>query len=160
MTTTSTARSTSLAAAASATLFSVALSSTNNSTGRPRRPPRSLTSSITILGDVDVGNSHEGQGAGVIGDDADSCRTVDGGHGRTASRPVEAEQPRGLGLAGSSSFLENRRDLGIGDELRPPRLVPVEQRPDAVLLGWIAEHRRTLRTVQGTLVGGLRAEHI
>src|SRR5690348_18291437 len=81
--TTSTARSTSLAAATSATLSSVALSSTNNSTGRPRRPPRSLRSSITILATLTLGNSHEGQGAGLIGDDADSCRTVDGGNGRT-----------------------------------------------------------------------------
>src|SRR6476660_492275 len=66
-----------------------------------------------------------------------------------ASRPVDAEQPRGLGLAEGSSFFENRRDLGVGDELRPPGLVHVEQPPDAVLLGGIAEHRRTLGTVPG-----------
>src|SRR5215472_6814189 len=69
--------------------------------------------------------------AGLIGDDAGSCRMVDGGHGRTASRPVDAERPRGLGLAEGSSFLEKLRDLGVGDELRPPRLVHVEQPPDA-----------------------------
>src|SRR6185437_7270249 len=77
-----------------------------------------------------------------------------------ASRLVEAEQPRGLGLAEGSGFFENRRYLGVGDELGPPGLVDVEQPPDAVFLGGIAEHRRSLGPVQGSLVGDLRAEHI
>src|SRR5689334_529062 len=46
--TTSTSRSATVFAAASATLSSVALSSTKSSTGRPSRPPRSFMSSITI----------------------------------------------------------------------------------------------------------------
>ena len=60
---------------------SVALSSTNNSTGRPSRPPRALMSSTTILATFDVGDAHEGQGAGLVGDHADACRPVGcGGH--------------------------------------------------------------------------------
>ena len=77
-----------------------------------------------------------------------------------SSRLVGAEQQRGLGLAQVSGFLEDRRDLGVGDELRPPVLVPVEQRPDPVLLGGVAEHRRALRAVERALLGALRAEHL
>ena len=38
-----------------------------------------------------------------------------------SSRPVGAEQQRGLGLAEVPGFLEDRRDLGVGHELRPAR---------------------------------------
>src|SRR5882672_3482534 len=157
-TTMSTARSTSFAAAASATSSSVALSSTNSSTGRPRRPPRSLMSSITILATLTLAmpmNDRAPVWSVMTPTRAGRLMVV-----IVASRTVGAEQQRGFGLAEVSGFLEDRRDLGVGDELRPPCFVPVEQRPDAVLLGGIAEYRRTLGTVQGPLVGALRAEHI
>src|SRR5271168_156935 len=76
------------------------------------------------------------------------------------SRIVGTEQQRGLWFVEMPGLLEDRRDIGVGDELRPPVLVPVEQRPDSVVLGGIAEHRRTLRAVEGTLLRALRAEHI
>src|SRR5438067_10662631 len=77
-----------------------------------------------------------------------------------ASRPVRAEEQRGFGLAEVSGVLQDRRDLGVGHELRPSRLVPVEERPDAVLLGGVAEDDRPLGTVHGALLGTLLDEHI
>src|SRR6266705_777921 len=75
-------------------------------------------------------------------------------------RSVGGEQARGLRLAEVAGLFQNRRNLGVGDEVRPPLLVPVEQRPDPVLLGGVAEHRRALAAVVGALVGALRAEHL
>src|SRR3954469_20984814 len=157
-TTTSTARSTSFAAAASATVSSVALSSTNNSTGRPSRPPRSLMSSITILATLTLAmpmNDRAPVWSVTTPTRAERLMVV-----IVVSRPVGAEQQCCFGLAEMSGFLEDRRDLGVGHELRPPCFVPVEERPDAVLFGGIAEHRRTLRAVQGPLLSALLAEHI
>src|SRR5882672_7234138 len=156
-TTMSTARSTSFAAAASATASSVALSSTNNSTGRPRRPPRSLMSSITILATLTLAmpmNDRAPVWSVMTPTRAGRLMVV-----IVASRTVGAEQQRGFGLAEVSGFLEDRRDLGVGDELRPPCLVPVEQRPDAVLLGRVAEHGRALRPVKRALVGARVGKH-
>src|SRR4051812_45482952 len=150
--------STSLVATASATASSVALSSTNNSTGRPRRPPRSLMSSMTILATLTLAmpmNDRAPVWSVMTPTRAERLMFV-----IAVSRPVRAEQQRGLGLAEVSGILEDRRDLGVGHELRPARFVPVEQRPHAVLFGRVAEHRRPLRTVQGPLLGTLLAEHI
>src|SRR4029079_16544907 len=159
-TTTSTARSTSFAAAASATASSVALSSTNSSTGRQRRPPRALMSSITILARLTL--------AMPMNESAPVWSVMRPTRvGRliavlivVALRPVRAEEQRGLGLTQVSGFLEDRRHLGVGDELRPTGLVPVEQRPHPVLLGGVAEHRRALGAVECALVGALAAEHL
>src|SRR5437764_2069851 len=160
-TTTSTAACwTSRAAAASATLSSVALSSTYNSTGRPRRPPPALMSSITILATLTL--------AVPMKDRAPVWSVMTPTRaGRlvevvivASSRLVRAEEQGRLRLAQMSGLLEDRRDLGVGDELHPPGLVPVEERPDPVLLGGVAEHRRTLGAVERTLVRALLAEHI
>src|SRR6478672_7175665 len=77
-----------------------------------------------------------------------------------SSRLVRADEEGSLRLAHVPGFLEDRRDFGVGDEARPTRLVPVEQGPDPVLLGGVAEHRRTLRAVEGALLRALRAEHV
>src|SRR3954452_24421057 len=158
-TTTSTAaRSTSFAAAASATVSSVALSSTNSSTGRPRRPPRSLMSSITILAVLTLAmpmNDRAPDWSVTIPTRGERLMAV-----IVASRLVRAEEQGRLGLADVAGFLEDRRDVGVGHELAPPGLVPLEQRPDVVLLGRVAEHRRPLRAVQRPLLGALRAEHV
>src|SRR5438270_12197265 len=158
-TTTSTARSTSLAAAASATASSVALSSTNNSTGRPRRPPRSLMSSITILAMLALAMPMNERGPvwSVM-------RPTRAGRLMVLivrpSRAVGAEEERGHGLVEVTGFLDDREGFGIGDEVRPPGFVPVEEHPDAVLLSRVAEHVRTLAAVLGALVRALGAEHV
>src|SRR6266852_5300527 len=77
-----------------------------------------------------------------------------------SSRLVGAEQKRGLWLGEMPGLFEDGRDVGVGDEARPAVFVPVEERPDPVLLGGIAEDCRTLGAVQGALLGPLRAEHI
>src|SRR5689334_16767502 len=159
-TTTSTSRSTSFVAAASATTSSVALSSTKSSIGRPSSPPRELMSSITILVRFTLATPMN-ESAPVWS----VTRPTRAGRLMelvivAPSRAVGAEQQRGLGLADVSGLLEDRRDLGVGDELRPSGLVPVEQRPDAVLLDGVAEHRRALRPVERALVGALRGEDL
>src|SRR5438552_3410591 len=161
-TTTSTAaRSTSFAAAASATVSSVALSSMNNSTGRPRRPPRALMSSITILATLTLAMPmKERAPVWSVMRPTRAGRLMEVVIVLPPSCLVGTEQRRGLGLAQVPGRLEDRRDLGVGDELRPPVLVPVEQRPDSVVLGGIAEHRRTLGAVEGALLSALGAEHI
>src|SRR5439155_22205757 len=128
-TTTSTpTRSTSLVATASATSSSVALSSTNNSTGRPSRPPRSLISSITILATLALAipMNESGPVWSVI-------RPTRAGRLIVLivapSRPVGTEEGRGLRLVEVAGFLDDRHDLGVGHEVRPPGLVPVEQHP-------------------------------
>src|SRR3954447_681382 len=159
-TTTSTpTRSTSLVAAASATASSVALSSTNSSTGRPRRPPRSFRSSITILATLAL--------AMPMNDSAPVWSvTRPTRAGRLivlivrSSRPVGADEVRGLRLFEVSGFLDDRQDLGVGDEVRPAGLVPVEEHLDAVVLARVAEHRCALGAVAGALVATLRAEDI
>src|SRR5215212_3760382 len=150
-TTTSTSAATSRLAAATATSSSVALSSTNSSMGRPSRPPRELMSSMTIFATLTLAMPMKDRGpvwSVMTPTRAERLMVV-----TVASCLVGAEQQRGGGLGEMSGFLEDRRDLGVGHEFRPPGLVPVEQRPDAVLLGGIAEHRRTFRTVHGPLVG-------
>src|SRR5205085_2672623 len=161
-TTTSTAAcSTSLAATASATLSSVALSSMNNSTGRPRRPPPLLMSSITILATLTLAMPMKESGpVWSVMTPTRAGRLLALVMSRPPSRLVGAEQQRGLGLGQVAGFLEDRRDVRVGDELRPSRLVPVEEHPDPVLLGWITEHGRTLGAVERALLGALCAEHV
>src|SRR5690348_7218780 len=64
--------------------------------------------------------------------------------GRRLLRPVRAEQRRRVGLGEVAGLLEDRRDLGVGHEGLPTLLVPLEQGPDPVLLGRVAEHGRAL----------------
>ena len=135
-------------ATASATASSVALSSTNSSTGRPSRPPRALMSSITILATLALAMPMKDR-APVWS----VMRPTRAGRLMrcSSSAPHASYEPRSsaaCGLAEVAGLLEDRRDLGVGHEVRPARLVPVEQRPDAVLLGGVAEHRRALRAVQ------------
>ena len=61
--------STSLAAFAAATASSVALSSRHSSRCRPSKPPLALMSPMTILATLAVGESHERERAGLVGDD-------------------------------------------------------------------------------------------
>src|SRR3954453_450054 len=75
-------------------------------------------------------------------------------------RPVAADEVRGHRLGEGSRVLEDGRGLGVGRKVLPALLVPVEDRPDAVVLPGVAEHRRTLRAVQGALVSALLAEHL
>src|SRR5439155_1416397 len=159
-TTSSTSRWTSFVAAASATSSSVALSSTNNSIGRPSSPPRALMSSITIL--VTFTLAMPMKDSAPVWSVMRPTRA-----GRlivlvivASSRAVGAEKAGGFGLAEVSGLLEDRRDLGVGHEFRPTGLVPVEQRPHAVLLGGVAEHGRALRAVERALVGAPRPEHL
>src|SRR6478735_6752775 len=151
--------STSLVATASATASSVALSSTNSSTGRPRRPPRSLMSSITILATLALAMPMN-ERAPVWS----VTRPTRAGRLSALmlrpSRLVGAEEQRGLRLVEVTGFLDDRQALGVGHEVRPPGLVPVEEHPDAVLLGRVAEHVCALAAVLGALVGTLRAEDV
>src|SRR6266550_4363767 len=75
-------------------------------------------------------------------------------------RAVGAEEVRGLRLAQMPGVLQDRWDFGVRHEIRPSLLIPVENGPDPALLTGIAEHRGTLRTVQGALVSALVAEHL
>src|SRR5262245_46644161 len=105
------------------------------------------------------GGGHTFNDEGCHGDELRGG-TVDAVVILASSRCVGAEHQRGLGLGEGSSFLEDRRDVGVGDEPRPPLLVHVEQPPDPLLLGGIAEHRRTFGAVEGALFGGLCAEQL
>src|SRR4051794_1872903 len=160
-TTTSTAvRSTSLAATVSATLSSVALSSMNNSTGRPSRPPRALMSSITILATFALAMPMNESGPVWSVMTPTRAERLIAVVIVVSSRAVGTEQRGGLRLAEVAGFLEDRRHFGVGDELRPPVFVPVEERPHAVRLVRVLEHRRALRAVQPALLGALRTEHV
>ena len=60
---------------------------------------------------------------------------------------VLAPELRCLGSTFVPSFLKDRRDLRVGDEVLPARRIPVEEHPDPVVLIGVAKHGRTLRTV-------------
>src|ERR687888_160596 len=75
-------------------------------------------------------------------------------------RVVGAEQAGSLWLAEVAGLLHDRRDLRVGDEARPPLLVPVEERPHPVLLAGVAEDRRALAAVVGALLRALGAEDL
>src|SRR5687768_12481414 len=53
-------------------------------------------------------------------------------------------------------FLQDRRDLGVGDEALPSLRIPVEEHPDPVVLIGIAKHGRTFGPVLLTLLSALR----
>ena len=57
-------------------------------------------------------------------------------------------------------FFEDRRDLGVGDEVLKALLVPVEEHPDPVVLIRIAKDGRTLGPVLLSLLGALRLEDL
>src|SRR4029077_375929 len=57
-------------------------------------------------------------------------------------------------------FLKDRRDLGVRREALPPRLVPVENRPNPVALIWILKDVRSLATVLLSLLSALGREGI
>ena len=56
---------------------------------------------------------------------------------------VLAAERRRLGSTFVPGFLQDRRDLGVGDEVLPALLVPVEEHPDPVVLIGIAKDGRT-----------------
>ena len=49
---------------------------------------------------------------------------------------VLADELRGLGSAHVPGHLQDRRDVGVGDEVLPALAVPVEEHPDPVVLVW------------------------
>src|SRR3954471_21781197 len=153
--TTSTCSSwTSLVAAASAAASSVALSSTNSSIGRPRSPPLSLMSPMTIRATFALAMpmNESGPVRSMM------TPTLIGVGVFTALRVALREELRGVGLPLVARFLHDRRDVGIRDELLPTIGIPVEDHPDAIRLAGIAEDDRALRSVLASLVGALRRE--
>jgi hypothetical protein len=57
------------------------------------------------------------------------------------------QRPASRAAWGGPFCLDDRRDLGIGDVALPSLLVPVEDHPDAVVLGGVAEDDRALGPV-------------
>src|SRR6185436_5962340 len=124
---------------------SVALSSTNSSTGRPSRPRRELMSSMTIFATFTLAMPMKERGpVWSVMTPTRAGRSIVLVIGPPLLRPVRAEQRGGLGLAEVTGRLEDRRNLGIGHEVLPTLLIPVEQGPDTMLLGRVAEHGRAL----------------
>src|SRR5215212_2802278 len=87
---------------------------------------------------------------------AATSRAAASGSSRPSSAPpipgdvlgvVPAADFRRLRLTSVPGFLKDRRDVGIGDEALPALGIPVEERPDPVLLIGIAKDGRTLRPV-------------
>src|SRR6478735_6478520 len=66
---------------------------------------------------------------------------------------VGAAEPGGLGAALVPGFLQDRRDVRVGDEALPALGVPVEEHPDAVGFIRVAEDGRSLGTVLPSLLG-------
>ena len=89
-------------------------------------PPRRLRSSITILTKLTLAIPMKDRSPVSSAMTPTRAERLMGGHGRKASRPVDAEQLAGTGLAEGSGFLEELRDLGVGDEPGEPCLVHVE----------------------------------
>ena len=58
-----------------------------------------------------------------------------------------AAERRRLGLTDGPGFLKDRGDLRVGDEVLPALLIPVEERPNPVVLIGIAKDGRTLGSV-------------
>lgn len=54
-----------------------------------------------------------------------------------------------------AALLKDRRNLGVGDEALPTLLTPVEDHPDAVVLGGIARDVRALGPVLPSLLSAL-----
>src|SRR5690242_19172476 len=71
-----------------------------------------------------------------------------------------AGELRGLRPALVPGLLHDRRDVGVGDEALPALLVPVENRPDPIGLGRIAEDQRALGPVLLALLGALGGEDL
>ena len=71
-------------------------------------------------------------------------------HGETLGVVLAAELRR-LGPTFVPGFLKDRRDLGVGDEVLPALLIPVEEHPDPVVLIGIAKDGRTLGPVLPSL---------
>src|SRR3954463_11991243 len=55
-------------------------------------------------------------------------------------RVVLPAERRSLGLTLVPGFLQDGRDVGVGDEALPACLIPVEEHPDLVVLTGIAKH--------------------
>src|SRR6185369_1525697 len=66
----------------------------------------------------------------------------------------------GLRLRLVAGSLEDRRDLGIGDEALPALVGPVEEHPDTVLLVRVAEDHRALGSMLLALLRALRREDL
>ena len=79
-------------------------------------------------------------GAGLVGDHAHLDWCVLHRVPPISSRRRSAAELRHLGPALVPGLLHDRRDLGVGGEALPALGVPVEQRPDAVVLVGVAEH--------------------
>ena len=75
-------------------------------------------------------------------------------------RVVLAAELRRLGLTFVPGFLQDRGDLGVGDEALPTLRIPVEEHPDPVVLIGIAKDVRTLGPVLLSLLSALGREDI
>src|ERR671934_1679978 len=73
---------------------------------------------------------------------------------------VLAHKLRRLGPTLQPAFLEDRRDLGVGDEALPAPLIPVEDHPDTALLIGIAKDGRTFGPVLLSLLSAFGREGI
>src|ERR1700716_4416641 len=70
-------------------------------------------------------------------------------------RVVLAAELRRLGPAFVPGFLNDRRDLGVGEELLKALPIPVEEHPDPVVLIGVAKDSRTLGPVLRSLLRAL-----
>src|SRR5215213_130913 len=70
-------------------------------------------------------------------------------------RVVLAAELRWLGLTLVPGFLNDRRDLGVGEEVLKALLVPVKEHPDPVVLIGIAKDGRTFGPVLLSLLSAL-----
>src|SRR5439155_8922672 len=71
---------------------------------------------------------------------------------------VLAAERRRLGPTLVPGFLNDRRDLGVGEEVLKALLIPVEEHPDPVVLIGIAKDGRTLGPVLLSLPSALGRE--
>src|SRR6266508_1975211 len=73
---------------------------------------------------------------------------------------VLAAELRRLGPTFVAGFLKDRRDLGVGGEVLPALLIPLEEHPDPVVLIGIAKDVRTLGPVLLSLLSALGREDL
>ena len=109
---------------------------------RPRRHPGRASACRVVMGET------PGMCPGVLV----------GGWGPGAGPALEgAEELAQGGAAQVAGLLHDAGRLGVGGEGGPPLLVPVEDRPDTVLLDRVAVDHRALAAVRDALVGALGA---
>src|SRR5919198_4999406 len=73
---------------------------------------------------------------------------------------VLAAERGGLGPTFMPRFLNDRRDLGVGEEILKALLIPVKEHPDPIVLIGIAKDRRTPGPVRLSLLSALGREDV